>query len=135
MLWRSLRAVTPCCEAVADLRILDAASQRVQADWLGGDADHSPGRWAAASPVEHARQIRTPTLLIYAGDGDLAAQGRAWHTALTSARVDHKLISVEGADHVFSTSQAQRRLRREVTEWFERAKPFPPGDSSHVPGP
>src|SRR5690242_13830222 len=71
-----------CCETVADLRILDAVNQQVQAAWLGGDARQSPGRWAAASPAEYAQDIRTPMLLVYAADSGLTVQGEAWHTAL-----------------------------------------------------
>ena len=66
--------VAVCCEAVADLRLLDPVSQRMQARWLGGDARRVPGRWDAASP-SRARHVRTPTLLIYAAAGPLAAQG------------------------------------------------------------
>ena len=113
------RAVA-CCEAVADVRILDAVSQQMQAVWLGGDARQLPGRWAAVSPAEHAQDIRTPMLLVYAADGGLIAQGEAWHTALTAARVKHKLIIVDDADHTFSSSHAQRRLQEEVSAWFER---------------
>jgi len=108
-----------CCEAVADLRILEATSQQMHAAWLGGDARQSPGRWAAASPAEHAQDIRTPMLLVYAADGGLTIQGEAWHTALTAARVRHKLVFLDGADHVFSSSHARRRLRQEVASWFE----------------
>jgi dipeptidyl aminopeptidase/acylaminoacyl peptidase len=50
-------------------------------------------------------------------------QGQAWDTALTIARVDHKLVSVEGADHLFSSSQAQQRIRQEIIDWFERTRP------------
>lgn len=112
------RAVA-CCETVADLRILDAVSQQMQAAWLGGDARQSPGRWAAASPAEYAQDIRTPMLLVYAADGGLTVQGEAWHTALVAARVKHKLVILDGADHIFSSSHAQRRLRQEVANWFE----------------
>ena len=91
----------------------------MQAAWLGGDARRSPGRWAAASPAEHAQDIRTPMLLVYAADGGLTVQGEAWHTALVAARVKHKLVILDGADHIFSSSHAQRRLRQEVTSWFE----------------
>jgi dipeptidyl aminopeptidase/acylaminoacyl peptidase len=107
-----------CCEAVADLRILDAVSQQVQAAWLG-DARQSPGRWTAASPAEHAHDIRTPMLLVYAADSGLTVQGKAWHTALAAAQVKHKLVVLDGADHIFSSRRAQDRLRQEVANWFE----------------
>jgi dipeptidyl aminopeptidase/acylaminoacyl peptidase len=108
-----------CCEAVADLRVLDPVSQQVQAAWLGGDARQSPSRWAAASPTEHAREIRTPMLLVYAADGGLTAQGEAWHAALAAARVTHKLVILDDADHMFSSPDAQWQLRRELADWFE----------------
>ena len=110
------------CESVGDLRLLDAASQRMQAGWLGGDPGAAPARWAAASPVEYARQIRTPTLLIYARDDGQAVQGRAWDMALASAGVDHKLVMVDGADHVFSATPHQHLLHQEVTRWFARPR-------------
>ena len=109
-----------CCEAVADLRLLDPVSSLMQADWLGGDAEHRPRRWEAASPAENARRIRTPVLLIYAQSGNLVAQGRAWHSALTAAGVESELVTVPGADHVFSSAPAQWRLRRAVADWLER---------------
>jgi dipeptidyl aminopeptidase/acylaminoacyl peptidase len=108
-----------CCEAVADLRILDPVSQQMQAAWLGGDARQSPGRWAAASPAEHAGDIHTPVLLVYAADGGLIAQGQAWQTALAAARVKHMLTILDGADHAFSSSHSQRRLFQDVAGWFE----------------
>ena len=112
------------CESGGDLRLLDAASQQMQAGWLGGDARQAPARWAAASPVEYARQIRTPTLLIYARDGGQAAQGRAWARALSDAGVDHRLVLVDGADHVFSAAPHQRLLHQEATCWFTRARGY-----------
>jgi dienelactone hydrolase len=73
-----------CCEAVADLRLLDPVSQRMQAGWLGGDAHQVPRRWEAASPVTCTRHVRTPLLLVYAEAGALAAQGHAWQRALAA---------------------------------------------------
>jgi dipeptidyl aminopeptidase/acylaminoacyl peptidase len=112
--------VAAACEAVADLRLLDPASQRMQAAWLGGDAAQLPHRWDAASPVTHAGQVRTPVLLVYAEGGALARQGRAWHRALADAGVPAELIMVPAAGHVFSSVAAQRDLHRAVTGWFER---------------
>jgi dipeptidyl aminopeptidase/acylaminoacyl peptidase len=108
------------CEGVTDLRLLDPVSKRIQAGWLGGDAEHVPHRWAAASPAEHARNLRTPVLLIYAETGNLTAQGHAWVTALTATAVEHKLIIVPAADHMFSTNPAQQLLHQAVIDWFER---------------
>lgn len=115
-----------CCEAVADLRILDTVSKQMQAAWLGGDARQSLDRWTAASPAEHAQDIRTPMLLIYAADGRLTVQGEAWHTALAAAQVKHKLVILDGADHTFSSSHAQRRFRHEVDSWFEHESAYNP---------
>ena len=112
--------VAVCCEAVADLRLLDPESQRMQAGWLGGDAGRVPQRWDAASPVARARAVRTPVLLLYGGSGALAGQGQAWHRALTAAGVPAELVMVPGADHVFSSVPAQQRLLRAVTGWSER---------------
>jgi dipeptidyl aminopeptidase/acylaminoacyl peptidase len=112
--------VAVCCEAVADLRLLDPMSQRMQAGWLGGDAGQVPQRWDAASPVAQAGQIRTPVLLVYADAGPLAVQGQAWRRALTAAGVRNELLMVPGADHVFSSAPAGQRLHRAVTGWFDR---------------
>ena len=109
-----------CCEAVADLRLLDPASSLMQADWLGGDATQRPRRWEAASPAENARRVRTPVMLIYARSGNLMEQGQAWHGALTAAGVENELVMVSGADHVFSSAPAQQRLRQAVAGWLER---------------
>ena len=58
-------------------------------------------------------------LLVYATVGGLTVQGEAWQTALAAARVRHKLVILDGADHTFSSSHTQRRLRQEVARWFE----------------
>ena len=112
--------VAVCCEAVADLRLLDPVSLRLQAGWLGGDADRVPERWDAASPAHRAGHVRTPMLLIYAEAGPLAVQGQAWHRALAAAGVRNELIMVPGADHVFSSGPAQQLLHHAVTGWFDR---------------
>jgi dipeptidyl aminopeptidase/acylaminoacyl peptidase len=62
-------------------------------------------------------------LLIYSASSGSVVQGRAWQAALSAARVEHRLITIDEADHVFSSSQAQRRLHQEVTGWFEHAQP------------
>ena len=111
--------VAVCCEAVADLRLLDPVSQRMQGGWLGGDAHQVPRRWEAASPVTYARHVRTPLLLVYAEAGTLAAQGHAWQRALTAADVPNELILVPGADHVLSSGPAQWCLQQAVTGWWE----------------
>jgi dipeptidyl aminopeptidase/acylaminoacyl peptidase len=122
-------AAAACCDAVADLRLLDSASRKMQAAWLGSDPGRAPGRWASASPIEYARDIRTPLLLIYSASSGSVVQGRAWQAALSAARVEHRLIFIDEADHVFSSSQAQRRLHQEVTRWFEHAQPPEEGES------
>lgn len=111
--------VAVCCEAVADLRLLDPASKHMHAGWLGGDATDQPQRWAEASPAERAQYIRTPMLLIYAEGGHLAGQGQVWHATLTAAGVPNKLINIPGADHLFSPGPAQRQLHQAVIDWFE----------------
>ena len=68
-------AAAACCDAVADLRLLDSASRKMQAAWLGSDPGRSPGRWASASPIEYARDIRTPLLLIYSASSGSVVQG------------------------------------------------------------
>ena len=124
-------AAAACCDAVADLRLLDSASRKMQAAWLGSNPGRSPGRWASASPIEYARDIRTPLLLIYSASSGSVVQGRAWQAALSAARVEHKLIIIDEADHVFSSSQAQRRLHQEVTGWFEHAQPLSKENHRH----
>jgi len=95
----------------------------MQAAWLGGDPGQAPGRWAAASPVEYAGDIRTPVLLAYSAGSGLAVHGKAWQAALSTTGVTHKLIILDEADHVFSSGQAQLRLHQEVADWFEHAPP------------
>jgi len=108
------------CEAAGDLRLLDPVSRRMQAGWLGGDAEQVPGRWDAASPVRYAGHVRTPVLLLYAGDRSLTGQGQAWRRALAAAGVEYKLVLVRGADHVFSSGAAQEQLGQAVIEWCRR---------------
>jgi hypothetical protein len=70
-------------------------------------------------------------LLAYSAGSGLAVHGTAWQAALSTTRVAHKLIVLDEADHVFSSSQAQRRLHQEVTHWFEHARP--PGRKVRMP--
>lgn len=118
-----------CCETVADLRLLDPVSRRMQQSWLGGGPGRVPERWDAASLTGQVGQIRTPVLLVYAADGRLSAQGQAWRRALTAAGADHKLIMVPGAGHLFASRPAQRQLHQAVLDWCAR-----PG-SRRPPGP
>jgi dipeptidyl aminopeptidase/acylaminoacyl peptidase len=124
-------AAAACCDAVADLRLLDPQSRKMQAAWLGGDPGQLPGRWAAVSPVEYAGDIRTPMLLAYSAGSGLADHGKAWQAALSTTQVAHELITFDEADHAFSSSQVQRRLSQEVTDWFEHAPP-PGTQDPHV---
>ena len=91
-----------CCDAIADLRLLDSESRQMQAAWLGGDAGQSS---AAASPVEDAGDIRTPVLLAYSTGSGLAVHGKAWQAALSTTQVAHKLIILDEADHVFDPAK------------------------------
>jgi dipeptidyl aminopeptidase/acylaminoacyl peptidase len=90
-----------------------------------------PERWDAASLTGQAGRIRSPVLLVYAAGGRLAAQGRAWHRALTAAGTDSKLIMVPGAGHLFASPLAQRQLYQAVLDWCgrpgQRRPPFPAG--------
>ena len=120
--------VAVCCEAVADLRLLDPVEPDVQAGGLGGGEHQVPRRWEAASPAAHARQIRTSVLLAYAETGALASQGRAWQRALSAGGVPNELILVPGADHAFFRP-AQRCLRHAVISWWERIADGGPGSA------
>ncbi len=95
--------------------------------WLGGDLGQKPARWAGASPAERAGAIRTPTLLLYAAAGHLAAQGEVMAAGLARAGVPHRLVTVADADHTFSAQPAQDRLRREVVRWFRAGGSGRPG--------
>jgi hypothetical protein len=70
-------------------------------------------------------------LLAYSADSGLAVHGTAWQAALSAAQVEHRLVVIDEADHAVSSSQAQRRLHQEVTEWFEHARSAGEGDHSN----
>jgi len=56
--------------------------------------------------------------MIYAGAGNLVAQGQAWQRALSAAGRENQLVTVPDADHVFSSGPVQRQLRQAAAEWF-----------------
>jgi len=53
-------------------------------------------------------------------EGDPLGLGKA----ARSKRSEALRPRIDEADHVFSSSQAQRRLHQEVTGWFEHAQPL-----------
>ena len=57
-------------------------------------------------------------LLACSAASGLVVRRTAWQAALSTTRVAHKLIILDEADHLFSSSQAQWRLHQEVTDWL-----------------
>ena len=108
-----------CWEGVADLRLLDEPSLAAQARWRGGRPHETPERWSAASPIDRAERVRTPTLLLCGANSTLAGQGQRWNEALRRAGVPAALVVEDGVGHTFVTDESSRRFRELVARWFD----------------
>ena len=107
-----------CWEGVADLRLLDKGNLAHQTRWRGGPPDETPERWSAASPIDRAERVCTPTLLYYGADSGLVVQGRHWYEALRAAGVTTSLIVEDGVGHTFATDEGLGRFWELAVRWF-----------------
>lgn len=114
-----------CIEAVADVRLLDEVSTRLQVEWLGGSADAVPEHWSAASPIDHADDVSTPTLLVYGGDWMLTPQADVWYPALQAAGVAVEYHRLPGQGHVFDGA-GKAACRTLGGAWLSRHLPAAP---------
>lgn len=107
-----------CWEGVADIRRLDQPSVGEQARWRGGTPLEVPERWSAASPIERAHLVKTPTLLVHGERSTLTAQGERWRDALRREGVSAKLVVLRDAGHTFQTETGVDEFRTTVAAWF-----------------
>lgn len=80
----------------------------VLTDYLGGDQDALPERWARASPITHVDSDEPPFLLI-GGTLDLLVgidQAEAMRDALAAAGNDVRLLRLRGAGHLDAPTPA-----------------------------
>ncbi|MGH9155139.1 MAG: alpha/beta hydrolase family protein [Acidimicrobiales bacterium] len=111
-----------CWEGVADLRLLDEESLANQAAWRGGAPTEVPERWSAASPIDRAGLVRTPTLLVYGARSGLVAQSEPWYNALRRAGVQAELVVEPGQGHTFDSDETANVFHERVSAWFSNIK-------------
>ncbi|GAB3406962.1 alpha/beta hydrolase family protein [Flindersiella endophytica] len=109
-----------CWEGLADLRLLDGDSLRLQSRWRGGPPAERPEAWAAASPIERAGRVGVPLLLAYGEQGNATPHGEAWHAALRAQQVECSLVVHPGEGHVFG-ADAEHALADRAVAWFAAA--------------
>ena len=78
--------------------------RRVLADLLGGSPDQLPERYAAASPVRHARRGVPPTLHLYGGRDHIVKPrfGRELHARLRTAGATSVYLELPWSEHGFN---------------------------------
>jgi dipeptidyl aminopeptidase/acylaminoacyl peptidase len=118
--------------AIVERGFLDPVSFEGSADigWYfgGGYLGDSADALAAQSPLGHAAQVRTPTLVIHS-ENDLRCpleQGQRYYTALKRQGVEAELLVFPGEDHELSRSGRPRhRMQRfeHILRWWSRFLP------------
>ena len=128
----SVDAISARVEAVvsfygpSDLADLDArsplASGRIRR-FLGASPDRAPGRYEAASPINHVTPDDPPMLLIHGSADTLVSpsQSVAMKRKLNSEGVPARLVIVPGAPHGFGLHTSGRDLGRLIARFLQRS--------------
>jgi dipeptidyl aminopeptidase/acylaminoacyl peptidase/CubicO group peptidase (beta-lactamase class C family) len=104
---------------------------------IGGTPWDVPERFAALSPFTHARQVRTPTLIVQGAEDVRCPVGQAeqWFTALREQGVPSRLVLYPGGSHLFilnGTPSHRVDWNRRVVDWVEQYAGVP-GRPQRVP--
>ena len=78
--------------------------------------------YVAASPVAHARNARTPTLILHGEDDPYCpvSQAEELYGALVAAGVETELVIYPREPHGWIELEHQLDLWRRVRDWFDR---------------
>ena len=106
-----------------DLRQIVGPSERFPA------LDFPKEQAEAISPIVHVSSDDPPTLLVHGDADQLVPVGNSqrMHEALGAAKVENKLIVIEGGDHGFRNGEHRKRAGAEMAEWFEQHLGKPAG--------
>lgn len=76
--------------------------------------------FGAVRPLAELSHTRARVLLCYgsADAGTPVADGERYAAVLSQARVRHRLVVIDGADHFFSTPEYRAQLVEAVTDWM-----------------
>jgi len=115
--------------AVVGAGVANNVSDHAQGDipaanllYFAGEPYHHPDAYWAASPVRHAANVTTPTLILH-GDADARVhpgQGMEWHRALKTLGVPVEFVRYPREAHPIKERLHQIDLMRRVTEWYRR---------------
>ncbi len=74
----------------------------------------------AIKPAAELSRTRARVLLCYGSDDERVppAEGDRYAAVLSQARVTHRLVVIEGADHFFSAPLPRLRMLKTLTEWM-----------------
>lgn len=71
-------------------------------------------------PPAELSHTRARVLIVAAGQDERVASGEAerYAAVLRQAGVVHRLVTIEGADHLFSAPEHRKRMLAELTDWM-----------------
>ena len=83
----------------------------------------TPGDWpffGTWKPIAELSRTRAKVLILRAGDDESVSTREAdrYAAVLTQARVTHRVVTIEKADHCFSRPGASAAMHAAVTEWM-----------------
>lgn len=89
---------------------------------LGKSRLEAPEAYKDASPLSHVDARSAPTLILHGTRDDLVPidQSKKLLGALQKARVEVKLVEMEGEGHVFQSLQSKDRMLRETLDFLQR---------------
>ena len=115
--------------AVVGAGVANNVSDHAQGDipganllYFAGEPYHHPDDYWAASPVRHAANVTTPTLILH-GDADARVhpgQGMEWYRALKTLGVPVEFVRYPREAHPIRERAHQIDLMGRVTGWFRR---------------
>lgn len=95
--------------------------------YFGATVHDEPASYAARSPINFVRNVRTPTLIV-TGEHDSECpppQSQEYYRALKKFGVDAQLVIYPGEGHHFEDPRHSLDLTERMHHWFERY--MPPG--------
>jgi len=90
--------------------------------FFGKTRREAPEAYRDASPVSHVDALSAPTLIIHGTSDQIVPidQSRKLRDALQQARVEVKLVELEGEGHLFQAPGSKNKMLLETLEFFRR---------------
>lgn len=80
------------------------------------------GPYPKFSPINHVRNVRTPTLILHGGDDHIvpASQGQEFYQALKELGVQTQLVTYPREGHPIQEREHQRDMLERILAWYDR---------------